>query len=58
MRRLYSIKVKKHIHIDRERIRKSRKDFIKGTFNETVNLDSVVQESKAQHEGELIILEH
>ena len=44
--RLYSIKFKKHMHINRERIKKSWKKFMKGTlenvgtFQGSLNFDS------------------
>ena len=46
------------MHIDKERIKKSWKEFMKETFQGNFDLDSVVQEPKAKHEGELIILVH
>ena len=52
------------MHIDKERIKKSWKEFMKETlkipwtFQGNFDLDSVVQEPKAKHEGEMIILVH
>ena len=52
------------MHVDREIIKKSWKEFMKGTleivetFQGPFNLDSVVQGSNSQNEGESIILVH